>query len=97
MDLSKSFDLLPYKLILAKLYADGVAMKNLELLQDYPSSRIQRTKVDSNTQFWSQHGDLKYHRYFTQVALFELWTLNHAISLKEYMQGDNVFIFFIHI
>ena len=40
MDLSKSFDLLPYKLILTKLYADGVAMKNLELLQDYPSSRI---------------------------------------------------------
>ena len=40
MDLSKSFDLLPYKLILAKLYADGVAMKNLEFLQDYPSSRI---------------------------------------------------------
>ena len=47
MDLSKAFDCLPHKLILAKLHAYGVDIKSLKLLQDYLSNRTQRVKHDS--------------------------------------------------
>ena len=45
LDLSKGLDCLHYVLILAKLYAYGVDMKSLELLQDYLSNRFQRVRL----------------------------------------------------
>ena len=45
LDLSKGLDCLHYVLILAKLYAYGVDMKSLELLQDYLSNLFQRVSL----------------------------------------------------
>lgn len=52
MEHSKEFDCLPHEHILAKLYAYGVDMKNLELLQVYLSNRSQRFKLDSTFSSW---------------------------------------------
>ena len=45
MDLSKAFDCLPHELVLAKLYAYGVDIKSLKLLQDYLSNQTQIVKL----------------------------------------------------
>ena len=52
MDLSKALDCLTHELILAKLHAYGVDIKNLKLLQDYLSNRTQRVKLDSTLSSW---------------------------------------------
>ena len=45
-DLSKSFDCLPHELIIAKLYAYGVDMPSLKLINSYLSKRRQRIKIN---------------------------------------------------
>lgn len=52
MEHSKEFDCLPHEHTLAKLYAYGVDMKNLELLQVYLSNRSQRFKLNSTFSSW---------------------------------------------
>ena len=45
-DLSKAFDCLPHELIIAKLYAYGVDMPSLKLINSYLSKRRQRIKIN---------------------------------------------------
>ena len=45
IDLSKAFECLPRELILAKLHAYGVDIKNLKLLQDYLSNRTKESNL----------------------------------------------------
>ena len=53
MDLSKAFDTLDHKLLIAKLRAYGFDMGSLEILFDYFSDRWQRTKINSSFSTWS--------------------------------------------
>ena len=48
MDLSKAFDTINYKLLIAKLQAYGFDLPSLEILFDYFTNRWQRTKVNSS-------------------------------------------------
>ena len=52
MDLSKAFNCLPHKFILAKLHTYGVDIKSLKLLQNYLSNQSQTSK--SQTWFYLQ-------------------------------------------
>ena len=52
-DLSKAFDCLPHELIIAKLYAYGVDMPSLKLINSYLSKRRQRIKIDVYSS-WSE-------------------------------------------
>ena len=52
MDLSKAFDCLLHKLVLAKLHAYGVDIKSLKHLPEYLSNRRQRVKLDSTFSSW---------------------------------------------
>ena len=45
-DLSKAFDYLPHELIIAKLYANGVDMPSLKLINSYLSKGRQRIKIN---------------------------------------------------
>ena len=54
IDLSKAFDCLPHKLLLAKLRAYGVSMKACSLFRSYLSNRFQRVKIGSARSEWLQ-------------------------------------------
>ena len=51
-DLSKAFDCLSHDLLIAKLHACGLDIDSLNKLQDYLSSREQKTKLDSFYSSW---------------------------------------------
>ena len=53
MDLSKAFDTIDHKLLIAKLRAYGFDVASLEILFDYFSDRWQRTKINSSFSTWS--------------------------------------------
>ena len=53
-DLSKALDYLPHKLIIAKLYAYGVGMPSLKLINSYLSKRRQRIKINDVYSSWSE-------------------------------------------
>ena len=46
IEISKSFDCLPHELIIVKLYAYGVDMRSLKLINSYLSKRRQRIKIN---------------------------------------------------
>ena len=53
-DLSKAFDCLPHELIIAKLYAYGVDMPSLKLINSYLPKRRQRVKINNVYSSWSE-------------------------------------------
>ena len=53
MDLSKAFDTINHKLLIAKLDAYGFDIPALEIIYDYLSNRFQRTKINSSFSSWS--------------------------------------------
>ena len=53
-DLSKAFDCLPHELIIAKLYAYGVDIPSLKLINSYLSKRRQRIKINDIHSSWSK-------------------------------------------
>ena len=50
MDLSKAFDCLNHKLLIAKLNADGFSPSALRLIHSYLSERKQRVNADQSSQ-----------------------------------------------
>ena len=52
MDLSKAFDSIPHRLLLARLKAYGLGQTSIELLRSYPSGRIQRVKIEDTFSEW---------------------------------------------
>ena len=53
MDLSKAFDTIFHKLMIAKLHAYGFDIPSLEIIYDYFSDRWQRTKINTSFSTWS--------------------------------------------
>ena len=54
MDLSKAFDTINHKLLIAKLHAYGFDIESLEIVYDYLSERWQRTKINMAFSTWSE-------------------------------------------
>ena len=54
VDLSKAFDCLPHKLLLAKLSAYGLSNDSCRLLMSYLSERKQRVKIGNARSSWSE-------------------------------------------
>ena len=54
MDLSKAFDTINHKLLIAKLHAYGFSTDALEIVYDYLSDRWQRTKINTSFSSWSK-------------------------------------------
>ena len=54
MDLSKAFDTINHKLLIAKLHAYGFNVDALEIISDYLSNRWQRTKINITFSSWSE-------------------------------------------
>ena len=52
MDLSKVFDTINHKLLIAKLHAYGFEKSALKLLLNYLSNRWQRTKINKKFSLW---------------------------------------------
>ena len=53
MDLSKAFDTINHKLLIAKLHAYGFSRDALEIIYDYLSDRWQRTRAATGVRKWS--------------------------------------------
>ena len=54
MDLSKAFDTLDHKLLIAKLHAYGFDKTSLRLIYSYLTERWQRTKINTSFSSWSE-------------------------------------------
>ena len=54
MDLSKAFDTLNHRLLLAKLKAYGLQPTALKQMENYLTGRFQRTKVNNSYRSWSE-------------------------------------------
>ena len=54
MDLSKAFDTIKHKLLIAKLHAYGFSYDALEIVQDYLKDRWQRTKINTSFSSWEE-------------------------------------------
>jgi hypothetical protein len=54
MDLSKAFDAIKHKLLIAKLQAYGFSNDALEIVQAYLKGRWQRTKINTSFSTWAE-------------------------------------------
>ena len=68
-DLSKAFDCLSHKLVIAKLHAYGFDLPALKLIQSYLSNRKQRPKLMPRIAHW-QKFYLEYHKDLFSVLYY---------------------------
>ena len=91
MDLSKAFDTINHKLLIAKLHAYGFSKNALELIYNYLSDRWHRTKVNASYSTWSRimsgmpQGSVNGPKYFNIYLndLFYLLTDTKACNIAD--------------
>ena len=91
MDLSKAFDTIDHKLLIAKLRAYGFDIASLEILFDYFSDRWQRTKIGSSFSTWSlilcgmAQGSVLGPKFFNIYIndLFYLFTKTYVCNMAD--------------
>ncbi len=52
MDLSKAFNFVPYRLLIAKMHAYGLSTNACEFMSSYLNDRYQRLKISNVTSSW---------------------------------------------
>ena len=101
-DLSKAFDCPSQDILIAKLNAYGFSMVALRLIQNYFSSRKQRTKINTDYSSWEEIlfglpqgsilGSLLFNIFLCDLFLimnnFEL--ASHADANTPYAVGNNI-------
>ena len=100
-DLSKAFDCLNHKLLIAKLEAYGFTKSALNLINSYLGNRFQRTKVNNALSSWSEIlsgvpqgsilGPLLFNIYINDLFYFiDANTINFADDTTPYEIGNKL-------
>ena len=97
MDLSKAFDALNHKLLIAKLGAYGFDIKALYYIKSYLGNRKQRVRVNSNFSAWQEiiagvSQDSILGSLLFNIFLNDLFVFVSSSNLSNYAD-DNTFIY----
>ena len=91
MDLSKAFDTINHKLLIAKLHAYGFSQDALEIIYNYLSDRWQRTKINTSFSTWSEiicgmpQGSVNGPKYFNILIILIFISMTFSISFSTQM------------
>ena len=95
--LSKAFDCLSHKLLLAKLHAYGFSLSALRLIHNYLTNRKQRTKIKSSYSSWEEilfgvpQGSILGHLLFT-IFLCDMFFVVSQTDFAAYADDNTSYV-----
>ena len=88
MDLSRAFDCVPHRLLIAKFRAYGLSISACDVITSYLKGRKQRVKIGSNRSEW-----MHVHKGSAQGSLFGPFSYNVLSNDMFYLLDDDVEIY----